>query len=290
MNRKWFLVPVIFIAIVSLACSVTFNLPNVQRVSGNTVTDTISVPLPVDKSTPSSVTIQFGAGTLTLQPGASEGLVTGTAKYNVTELKPTVTANNGNVTITQGNIKLNIIPALSSKVINDWSLLLAAYPMDLTIEAGAYTGNYELGGLAITKLDITDGAAKVNLGFSTPNQVEMSGLTYSTGASQVSLTGLGNANASDVSFNGGAGSYVLDFSGQLQRDMTVSIDSGVSSVTIRVPSGVPAQVTLDSTLVSVTKSGDWSQQGNTYQQSGNGHKIVILVQMGAGSLQLESSR
>jgi hypothetical protein len=277
MNRKLLLFPLVLLVLVSLACSVTFNVPQVQNTTGKTVTDTISVPLPVDKSVPSDVTIQFDA------------LVTGTAKYNVQELKPVVTASSTGVTIGQGNVKLNVIPGLGSKVINEWDFMLANSPMSLKINAGAYSGTFELGGLAITDLEVIDGAAKVDLGFSSPNTVEMSSLTYSTGASNVSLTGLGNANVSDVSFNGGAGSYTLDFSGQLQRDVTVSVDSGVSSVTIRVPAGVPAQVTSDSTLVSVSTSGSWLQQGSTYQQTGSGYRIIILVKMGAGSLQLENS-
>jgi hypothetical protein len=288
MNKKLILIPVLILTLASLACSLTLNLPQIKTTTGQTQTDTISVPLPVDKSTPTNLTIQFGAGSLKLKPGATDALVTGTVTYNVVELKPVVTASSNEVTISQGNVKLSGIP-FSSKVVNEWELLLANSPLSLNIKAGAYSGTYELGGLSITQLEVTDGAAQVNLGFSAPNQVAMSTLKYSTGASEVTITGLGNANVSDVSFNGGAGSYVLDFSGQLQRDMTVSIDSGVSSVTIRVPAGVSAQVTSESSLISVTTSGSWQQQGTTYQLTGDGYKIIILVKMGAGSLQLETT-
>lgn len=290
MNKKFILVPMIILMLASLACSFTINLPQIRTTNAKTVSQAISVPLPVDKSTPSNVTIQFGAGSLAVKPGATDALVTGTAKYNYEALKPIITADSSGVTIGQANLKLNIIPFLSSKVINDWTLSLANSPIDLTIKAGAYTGSYELGGLSITRLEVTDGAAKVDFGFSSPNQVEMSSFTYTTGASEVTINSLGNANVSDVSFNGGAGSYILDFSGQLQRDMTVSIDSGVSSVTIRIPAGVPVQVTSEGSLISVTTTGNWQQQGTTYQQAGDGYKIIILVKMGAGSLQLMNNR
>ncbi len=289
MNKKIILVPLMILIMASLACSVTFNAPQIQVATGETTTESIVVPLPVDKTSPSNLTIQFGAGTLSVQPGATEALVNGTVKYNVAEFKPVVSSDSNGVTISQGNLKVNGLPALGSKVINDWSLNLANSPMSLTIKAGAYTGNYELGGLSITSLEVTDGAAKSTLAFSKLNMVAMSSLSYSTGASEVTITGLGNANVSDVSFNGGAGSYILDFSGQLQRNMTVSVDSGVSSVTIRVPAGVAAQVTSEGALVSVTKSGAWQQQGTTYEQPGSSYRIVILVKMGAGSLQLENN-
>ncbi len=290
MNRKLLLIPIVFIALVSLACSFTINLPQPQVKISGTVTDTITVPLPVGKSTPTNLAIQFGAGNLTLHPGATDALVAGTAKYNVVELKPVVTADANGVTIKQGSVKVNGLIGLNSRVINDWVLSLANSPMTLSIEAGAYNGSYELGGLSLENLNVTDGASKVDLSFSNPNQVEMSTLNYSTGASQVSITGLANANVNTVSFNGGAGDYTLDFSGQLQRDMTVSVESGVSSVTIKVPKGVQALVTTESALISVSTSADWSQNGNNYQLTGSGHTITILAKMGAGSLRLETSQ
>jgi hypothetical protein len=290
MNKKFLLVPLVVLTLVSLACSVTINLPDTKTKVGDTVSETINVPLPANQAAPAEVSISFGAGTLKIQPGATEGIISGTARYNVAELKPVVTTNGNSVSVTQGSFKLKGLPTLGSDVINEWNLALANTPLSLVIKAGAYEGNYELGGLSINRLEVTDGASKVNLGFTNPNLVEMTTLKYSTGASEVKLSGLGNANVDAVSFTGGAGSYTLDFSGTLQRNMTVSIDSGVSSVTILVPTGVAAQVTSESSLTSVMSSSSWQQSGNTYQQSGSGYKITILVKMGAGSLQLENSK
>ena len=92
-------------------------------------------------------------------------------------------------------------------------LKLGETPMELEINAGAYQGQYEFGGLALTGLTIKDGASDVDLSFSEPNRTEMSVFRYETGASNVELTGLANANFSTLIFNGGAGDYTLDFSG-----------------------------------------------------------------------------
>jgi hypothetical protein len=289
MYRKTLILPILFIAFVSLACSITINLPNLQNKIGPTQTDTIDVPLPENSKAVTDVTLNFGIGDLNLQPGSTSGLISGTAKYNVADLKPTVSINGNNIDIQQGNLKLNSIPFVNSNVINDWNLSLANSPINLTVKAGAYTGNYELGGLSIQHLDVTDGASRVQLGFSEPNQVEMISFKYMTGASEVSLTGLSNANADEIRFNGGAGDYTLDFSGELSRDVTVSIDAGVSSVTVIVPNGVPAELSTNSTLITVNTSGGWQQSGNTYQLSGSGYKITIEARMGAGSLQLRTT-
>ena len=55
---------------------------------------------------------------------------------------------------------------------NKWELNLSDRPMELKIFAGAYQGDFELGGLSLTSLRIADGAADVNVNFSELNQVE----------------------------------------------------------------------------------------------------------------------
>jgi hypothetical protein len=290
MNRKMFFIPIIFIAVVSLACSVTFNLPQTNVKTGPTVTDNINIPPLADSTSTANVTLGFGAGKLNLTTGSADALVSGTVTYNVTDFKPVITTNSNDITINQGNLKINGIPSLNSNVVNTWDLTFGTSPMNLVINAGAYEGNFELGGLSLHSLAVTDGASKVDLSFSKPNLIEMTTFKYSTGASQVSVKGLGYANVSDVTFSSGAGGYTLDFSGQLQRDMTVTIESGVSSVTIIVPNGVPVSLSSESSLVSVSTTGGWEQLGNTYQLSGSGYKITIQTKMGAGSLKLETSR
>jgi hypothetical protein len=290
MNRKIIILAVTALALASLACSFTINLPGTEVKTGPTETENIDVPYLADRQAIADVTLHFGAGNLSLQPGATNKLISGTAKFNVADFKPTVSIDNNNINIEQGNIKLTGIPYINSDIVNNWNLSLGERPMSLVIKAGAYTGDYELGGLSIHSLSISDGASKVELSFSKPNLIEMTRLDYTTGASSVSMSGLVNANVNTVSFNGGAGSYTLDFSGTLQRDMSVNIDSGVSSVTIIVPTGTSAQVNTANSLITVSSNGGWEQHGNLYQLSGSGYTISIQVKMGAGSLKLDTSK
>ena len=289
MNRKMILLAIVTLALVSLACSININLPSTEAKTGPTVVDNISVPFLADMQAIADVTLKFGAGNLTLKPGALNELVSGTATYNVADFKPTVTTDSNNINIEQGDLKLVGIPYINQDIINDWVFSFGNRPMSLVINAGAYKGDYELGGLSIHRLEVTDGASKVDLGFSAPNLVEMTSFDYTTGASEVSLTGLGNANITQMTFQGGAGNYTLDFSGQLSRNMTVSIEAGVSSVTVIIPKGVAAELTTDSNLISVKTSGGWEQNGNNYRLSGSGYSITIQANIGAGSLQLQTS-
>jgi hypothetical protein len=287
MNRKMILLAIVMLTLVSLACTVNINLPDFQVNTGPTVTDTILVPLPVDKQSVPEVAINFGAGELTIQPGAQDALVDGTAKYNVPDFQPTVTINDDRILIDQGSLDMEGIPNFNRDIVNEWNLNLGNSPLSLVIKAGAYLGEYELGGLSIERLEIGDGAAKAELKFSSPNLVQMSSLEYTTGASDVSLAGLANANTTDMTFRSGAGNYTLDFSGDLRDNMNVNIESGVSQVTVIIPRGTNAQVITDSGLMTVSTNGNWQQSGDTYQLSGDGNTITIHVKMGAGSLKLE---
>src|SRR4030065_2049134 len=288
MNKKMILLAIVTLAAVSLACTININLPSTQAKTGPPVTETIQVPLLTDPQAVPAIPLAFGAGDLTLQPGAKDALVDGTATYNVTDFKPTVSIENDDIRIEQGNLELNGLPTFKNDVINDWKLNLGTSPMSLVIKAGAYNGNFELGGLSIQRLDVTDGAAKVNVSFSKPNLVEMSSLLYTTGASEVTMTGLSNANITDMTFGSGAGSYTLDFSGELRNNMNVTIESGMSTVTVIVPEGMNVQVNAASGLMTISTRGNWEQHGDIYQLGGTGNTITINVKMGAGNLKLET--
>ena len=287
MFRKPLILVVLVTALVIMACGININLPLKDIKTGPTVTDAINVAKP-DTSETVDLTISFGAGNLKVNPGAKDALVTGEVSYNVTDFKPVITSSGNQVTIEQGDLNVNGIPDFQGKIENSWDLQLSDTPMNLKINAGAYVGKYDLGGLSIKKLEIADGAADSNLTFSELNQSDMDVFRYTTGASNVRLDKLANANFSTMVFRTGAGSYHLDFSGELKQDASVSIDSGISSLVIVVPEGVPAQLTFSGGLSNVDLFGDWTKNGDVYSQPGNGSKITFIVKMGAGSLELRN--
>lgn len=280
MFRK--IIPIILVlSLVLTACSFHISLPVTQQ-AGPTVTEEINVPLPADSTQSGNLSLKFGAGILKLHPGAS-ALVSGTATYNISDFKPMVTANGSTVSIVQGNWRLTGIPDITN-IKNEWDLAIGTLLLALTIDAGAYHAEYELGGLALTNLTISDGASDTKLNFASPNLTEMTLLNYSTGASNVSLTGLGNANFASLEFSSGAGNYTLDFSGQLQRNGSIHIGTGVSNLTLIIPSGIPVQITVEGGLSNVSLGSDWTRNGNVYSQAGTGAQLTFVVEIGAGNL------
>jgi hypothetical protein len=288
MFPKRILLAVAALALAAMACSINIDLPfDTEVKTGPTEVEEINIPKP-DSKDPAEVTISFGAGELYLSPGAKTDLIEGTATYNVVDLKPKITTRDTKVEISTGNLELNGIPDFDERVINEWDLKLGDSPIELDINAGAYVGEFDLGGLSLTNLEISDGAANVEVSFSEPNQVKMKTLRYETGASDISLRELANANFETMIFQSGAGNFDLDFSGELQDDATVFIESGLSSLTVTIPEGTSATITVESGLTNITTQGSWERTGDEYSTSGEGPSLDITIEMNAGNLILRN--
>jgi hypothetical protein len=278
MNAK-IISAILVLALASMACGFSFDLPERPQ-AGPEVEESITIADP--KSEETRLTLSFGAGKLTVSPSpASKNLVDGTAIYNVKDLKPRIEKSGDAIEIRQGDFKS--LPVFEDMK-NEWDLRLSDAPLDLSVAAGAYEGDLELGGLALKSLTVKDGASNVDLSFTEPNQTEMSVLRYETGASNVKLTGLANANFSTLTFSGGAGNYTLDFSGEFQREAVVTIEAGLGDLSLIIPEDVDAVVTVEGTAVNINHSSGWSQNGQEYTQNGLTPKLTVVVKMAAGNL------
>ncbi len=213
MLNKKIILAITALAMVSMACGVTINLPVDQITTGPTQTEEINIPAPEAETVDLSLT--FGAGELDLQPGAEPALVSGTATYNVTDFKPKIKVDGQQVRLETGNLDIHGIPNFKSNEIkNKWDLKLGDQPMQLKINAGAYQGDLELGGLTLKSLEVNDGAAETRLKFSEPNKTEMETLRYITGASSVKLSGLANANFTSMDLPQRGGRLYAGFFGR----------------------------------------------------------------------------
>lgn len=280
--KKEILVVLVVLLISSLACSWSVNLPQVET------SDDISLQVAEDIPTASvdgQLTIVMGGGKLSINPG-QQSWVSGKIDYNVPLWSPVINRNNANLEISQetkGNLG---VP--SDKINNDWQLMIGDYPTDLIIKAGAYQGVLNLGGIPLKSIDITDGASKSDIIFDQLNSEVMKSFSYKTGASQINVENLGNANLETFTFDGGAGSYTFDFSGDLQRAMDIRINYGLGDMKIIIPRGVPATITVDGGLNNVNFSGTWNVSDNVYHVTGSGPELTFNIKMGLGNLQLIS--
>jgi len=103
--------------------------------------------------------IDFGAGHLEVSGGAEE-LMKAEFNYNVAKLKPEVEYIDGTLIVKQPETKgLTSLLGITDYR-NEWSLRFNNdVPMDLSLNLGAGTGDLQLAGLSLTRLDISLGAS-----------------------------------------------------------------------------------------------------------------------------------
>jgi len=282
------LAAILALALVTMACGFNLKPPVTQIKTGTIQGVEIQIPMPEESTTSVELNLEFVAGDLKLAPGANGYLASGTATFNAVDFGPQVEVTGHSYILRQGDQDIEGIPVAQEDLVNEWDLQLADIPMSLNIQAGAYNGNFELGGLSLEKLSISEGGSTLTCAFSESNHVEMSSFTFSPGGSSLELKGLANANFSQMNFSAGAGDYTLSFDGNLQRDANVMMDAGVGTASIIVPEGVSTQLTFDGGLTTINMDGAWSQNGNVYTISGNGPTLTIVVKMGAGTLNLKT--
>ncbi|MCS6995208.1 MAG: toast rack family protein [Anaerolineales bacterium] len=277
---KPILLALLVFVLAASACRIDFAQSNTPAPE---VTEEINIPIPDSESI--HLTLEFGAGDLSLSPGAEGYLVRGTATYNLPAFKLEIETNAGDIVLRQGESRVSGLPNFEN-LKNEWALQLGNRSMALEIRAGAYQGRFDLGGVPLTSLDVSDGASDVTLDFSALNPEKMSLFTYKTGASNISLKNLANANFVSMVFESGAGNYKLDFNGELQRDASVVIRSGMSNLTLVIPAGCPATVRVNEGISNVQFPETWSKNGTLYTQTGEGPALMVVIEMGAGNVQI----
>lgn len=176
---------------------------------------------------------------------------------------------------------------------NDWTMKFTdAVPISFDIELGMGKGNIDLTGLMVKDLNISTGASSVTLRFDEPNPSSIENMTIETGLSKFKGYGLCNANFEHLKFEGGVGSYILDFSGRLDKEVDVDIEVGLGSVTIYVPDETGTKVYYEKSWVaSIDLPKDFDEEeddnyfsSNYYNTSG---RINMHIEAGLGSVTIK---
>lgn len=162
-------------------------------------------------------------------------------------------------------------------------------PISFDLELGLGTGNLDFTGLKVKDLNISAGASSVTMRFDEPNSAVIDYLHIESGLSKFRAEGLGNANFNHLKFEGGVGSYVLDFSGALKKEVDVDIEVGLGALTIIIPEKIGAHVTYEknwSFYCSMDDDFKEESEHNFFTQ--NYHtaagKLNLRIESGLGSV------
>ncbi len=173
---------------------------------------------------------------------------------------------------------------------NRWDIELSSmYDTELLIDLGACEADIELGDIPLKMIDMNLGAVEGSISFSKPNPAIADKITIDAGATDLEMKNLGNANFRRMKFDGGVGSFKLDFSGDYKLKSRVSISIGIGEATIYIPAGLPVRIDADEGFLSsldFDNSGeleidDGHCESDNFRDSEYGLDLEIDVGLGA---------
>lgn len=198
------------------------------------------------------VDVEYAAGELRIGPGQRGTLYRSTLRYDANVFRPKVDYTSNHLRI---GIEGNSVRGRNLKSGHLDLRLSPDVPLDLDLKFGAVEAHIDLGGLRIRNAEIATGASSTVVTVSQPNRDVCRVLEIAVGAAKFEARQLGNLNVQRVQLEGGVGELTLDFTGSQRQDMTVDIDMGLGSLTLRVPRHIGVRVEKDGLLASFDSQG-----------------------------------
>ncbi len=206
--------------------------------------------------------VRFGAGRLSIRPADQGVLYRLHLRYDEDAFEPVAEFDGSHLRLGVEGTKRSI--RWNEKENQEMELSLArGVPMNLDLEFGAVRAEVDLGGLALTGLDLSTGASESRVEISEPNPAGMPSASFEVGAADFRVRKLGNLNAERITVDAGVGSVVLDFQGEWQRDASVSVDMGLGALELRFPEGLGVRLIKDTFLTSLDSEG-LVKRGDSY--------------------------
>ncbi len=181
-----------------------------------------------------------------------------------------------------------------SKDDNYWRLEFGdRMPLSFDMDIGACDADFDFTGLLVDELDMDLGASSVEVEFRRPNSQRLSEINIDVGACKLKMYGLGNANFEEMVFDGGAGDFTLDFTGDFDHTANISIDIGMGSLNILVPKDAGVQIRKESSFLasfSIDEDEFEEVEDDLYENDNFGKtkkELVFIIEAGLGSVQVE---
>jgi hypothetical protein len=229
--------------------------------------------------------IRFGAGRLSIRPADEGVLYRMQLRYDEEIFQPVAEYDGTRLALGVEGIKHSL--RWNKEDTQEMELSLArGVPMDLDLEFGAVRADVDLGGVALTRLELSTGASESRVEFSAPNPVRMSSASFEVGAADFQVLYLGNLNAEQITVDAGVGNVVVDFRGEWQGDATVSVDMGLGALELRFPEGLGVRLIKDTFLTSLDSEG-LVKRGDSYYSvdwEEATHRVTVTVDAAFGSI------
>ncbi len=180
---------------------------------------------------------------------------------------------------------------------DEWHVaLVEGIPLSIEAELGAGKSDFDFTGLIINDLTITTGASSSKLNFDEKNSGEIKTMHIESGVSKFVANNLNNANFDKMEFEGGVGSYYLDFGGELKKQVRVDINVGLGAMTLAVPKNIGVRIKYEDSWLSNLSldDGDFVRKKKGVYESENFSraegKMDISIESGLGSVKVKRTK
>jgi hypothetical protein len=213
------------------------------------------------------VSIQYGIGTLNVQPATRPVLYEARLLYPADRSNPMATFDPVRRTLELGIKDRSFeIPGKDSG--GELHVQLARrVPLDLSFKIGAAEATIRLGGLAVRRLSLKGGATETTLRFDSVNTTRMESMELKVGAAEFTARGLANARVDHITVEGAAGETDLSFDGTWTNNVTLDAKVFVGDMRIHVPPNVQVISTAKAMLGGVDDGGSSSGSDSSSDSS-----------------------
>ena len=216
---------------------------------------TVTMSRQLESNDPMRVFVEYGAGTFKMRSTDEGSLYQMDLRYDEDDFEPVAELRGDRLHLgIEGrgrSIKIG-----RKRQSGELDLALArGVPMDLDLEFGAVRADLDLGGLALTDLDLSTGASESTIDMSEPNLEMMRTARFEVGAAEFTARHLGNLNAETIEVSAGVGEVTLWLNGRWERDAKLDINMGLGALELRVPEGLGIRLHKDSFLTSLDSEG-----------------------------------
>jgi hypothetical protein len=247
-------------------------------------------------STPVSVRLMLGTGTLSVGASDAPYLYRSITRFGDTYSAPTSSWNAAQHTLTLAAGQRQRGPSSRSdddgddEVAQDWRVQLTRRaPLELTIDATAANATLDLTGLPLRRFALNTGAAAATVRFDAPNPESMAVFDASVGAGGLKLIGLGNSGASEARIQGDIGDMSLDLGGRWARDMRILVVSAIGGVRITAPPTIGIELQSTGILARESFDGAFTKSGGVWRSANFATasvKVRIIVKSMVGKIEL----
>jgi len=202
-----------------------------------------------------NVQVKYGAGRFRVGPASDGLLYRMQLRYDEDVFEPKAEYEGHRLRLGVDNVGRSVRLG-NHRSGGEMNLDLARHvPMDLDLEFGAVRADLDLGGISLTRLELSTGASESTVDVSELNAISMEKARFEVGAADFEARHLGNLNADDIEVSAGVGEVTLWFNGDWQRDADVKLSMGLGSLELRFPEGLGVSLHKDSFLTSLDSEG-----------------------------------